>query len=130
MGDAEYLAAFDRVLLPIASSFRPEIVLVSTGFDAAQRDLLGQMRVSPDGFAAMTARLRALAGGRLLLALEGGYNLDAIAASGAACLRVLLGDTTAFRDARPRERISPEAERALDRVRRAQAPFWPELTPP
>ena len=130
MGDAEYLAAFDRVLLPIARSFRPEIVLVSAGFDAAEGDLLGQMRVTPDGFAAMTARLRTLSGGRLLLALEGGYNLEAIAASAGACLRVLLGETMASADTRPRERIAPEAERALDRVRREQAPFWPELTAP
>ena len=130
MGDAEYLAAFDRVLLPIARKFRPDLVLVSAGFDAAEGDLLGQMRVTPDGFAAMTARLRALAGGKLLLALEGGYNLHAIAASAAACLRVLLGETTSSRDTRPRQQIAPVAERALDRVRRAQAPFWPELTAP
>ncbi len=130
MGDAEYLAAFERVLLPIARSFRPEIVLVSAGFDAAEGDLLGQMRVTPDGFAAMTARLRTLAGGRLLLALEGGYNLDAIAASAAACLRVLLGEGEAVPADRPAERISPQAESALDSVRRAQAPFWPELTAP
>jgi histone deacetylase 6 len=129
MGDAEYLAAFDRVLLPIARSFRPEIVLVSAGFDAAEGDLLGQMRVTPAGFAAMTASLRTLAGGRLLLALEGGYNLAAIAASAAACLRVLLGEKAALPDGTA-GRISPAAERALDRVRRAQAPFWPELTAP
>jgi histone deacetylase 6 len=130
MGDAEYLAAFDRVLLPIARKFRPDIVLVSAGFDAAEGDLLGQMRVTPDGFAAMTARLRTLDGGRLLLALEGGYNLDAIAASAAACLRVLLGESAAVPDHRPEGWIAPAAERALDTVRRAQAPFWPQLTAP
>jgi histone deacetylase 6 len=121
MGDAEYLAAFDRVLLPIARSFRPEIVLVSAGFDAADGDLLGEMRITPRGFAAMTERLTGLTGGRVVLALEGGYNLEAIAASAAACLRVLLGEREAF---------PPTAERALDHVRRAQAPYWPELTAP
>ena len=130
MGDAEYLAAFDRVLLPVARKFRPDIVLVSAGFDAAEGDLLGQMRVTPGGFAAMTARLRTLDGGRLLLALEGGYNLDAIAASAAACLRVLLGEGEAVPADRPAERISPAAERALNSVRRAQAPFWRELAVP
>ena len=130
MGDAEYLAAFDRVLLPIARKFRPEIVLVSAGFDAAEGDLLGQMRVTPGGFAAMTARLRTLDGGRLLLALEGGYNLDAIAASAAACLRVLLGEGEAVPAEGPAVPISPAAERALDSVRRAQIPFWRELAAP
>ena len=97
MGDAEYLAAFDQVLLPIARSFRPELVLVSAGFDAAGGDLLGEMRVTPDGFAAMTARLQSLAGGRCALALEGGYNLEAISRSAAACLRVLLGEEPAVK---------------------------------
>jgi|SRR5450759_1772770 acetoin utilization deacetylase AcuC-like enzyme len=128
MGDAEYLAAFDRVLLPIARIFRPEIVLVSAGFDAAEGDLLGEMRVTPQGFAAMTARLMGLAGGRVVLALEGGYNLEAIAASAAQCLRVLQGEKTDFPDIPSADRISPAAERALDRVRREQAPFWPVLT--
>jgi acetoin utilization deacetylase AcuC-like enzyme len=126
MGDAEYLAVFDRVLLPIARSFRPEIVLVSAGFDAAEGDLLGQMRVTPDGFAAMTARLRTLAGGRLLLALEGGYNLKAIAASAAGCLRVLLGETLARDPAMAS--VSPAAEGVIAEVLRAQSPYWPELT--
>jgi histone deacetylase 6 len=130
MGDAEYLAAFDRVLLPIAKTFRPELVLVSAGFDAAEGDLLGEMRITPQGFAAMTARLTGLAGGRVVLALEGGYNLEAIAGSAAACLRVLLGEAAALPEVRPAGRISPVAESALDRVRRAQAPFWPELNAP
>ncbi len=92
MGDAEYLAAFDRVLLPIARAFEPELVLVSAGFDAARGDPLGAMLVSPGGYAQMTARLLTLAGGRTVLALEGGYDLDAISRSAAACLRVLLGE--------------------------------------
>jgi histone deacetylase 6 len=128
MGDAEYLAAFDRLLLPIAKAFRPDLVLVSAGFDAADGDLLGEMRVTPDGFGAMTKRLQALAGGRTVLALEGGYNFDAISASTAACLKRLLGDDGAAMKS-PRA-ISPAAERVLDAVVRIQSPFWPELTVP
>ncbi len=104
MGDAEYLAAFDRVLLPAARDFRPDFVLVSAGFDAADGDPLGAMRLSPVGYAQMTARLATLAGGRLVLALEGGYDLDAIARSAAACVKVLLGETpppSALREPRP-----------------------------
>jgi acetoin utilization deacetylase AcuC-like enzyme len=122
MGDAEYLAAFDRVLLPIARTFSPDLVLVSAGFDAAAGDLLGDMRITPGGYAAMTSRLLALAGGRVVLALEGGYNLDAIAASAAACLRVLLGEAPSQTDfGEP----SPVAVRILDEVIRTQEPFWP-----
>jgi acetoin utilization deacetylase AcuC-like enzyme len=92
MGDAEYTAAFDRVLLPAARAFSPDLVLVSAGFDAADGDPLGSMRLSPAGYARLTARLKTLARGRVVLALEGGYELEAIARSATACLRVLLGD--------------------------------------
>ena len=91
-GDAEYLAAFDRVLLPVARRFAPDLVLVSAGYDAADGDLLGSMRITPDGYARLTRRLLGLAGGRVVLALEGGYNLDAIARSAEASLRALLDD--------------------------------------
>ena len=122
MGDAEYLEAFDRVLLPIAGSFSPDLVLVSCGFDAADGDPLGGMRLSPAGYAAMTARLRELAGGRVVLALEGGYDLDAISRSAEACLRVLLGEP-----APPASAAGSRATRILDRVVDVQKPFWPVL---
>jgi histone deacetylase 6 len=124
MADPEYLAAFDRVLLSIAGKFEPDLVLVSAGFDAAEGDPLGAMRVSPAGYAQMAARLSGLAAGRVVLALEGGYDLEAIARSAAACLRVLLGEAP---PAPPSERPSPAASRVLDAVALAQRPFWPGL---
>ncbi len=123
-GDAEYLAAFDRVLLPIAREFAPDFVLVSAGFDAADGDPLGAMRVSPAGYARMTARLRSLASGRVVLALEGGYNLGAIALSAAACLRVLLGEAPPEGAAAA---PSPEAVRVLDAVLRVRRDSRPAL---
>jgi histone deacetylase 6 len=122
MGDADYLAAFDEALLPIARAFGPDLVLVSAGFDAAAGDPLGEMRVSPAGFGALTARLSELARGRLVLALEGGYDLGAISASAAACLSVLLGAAPPALGAGP---VHPAARRVLDAVLRAQKPFWP-----
>ncbi len=117
MGDAEYLAAFDRVLLPIARSFAPDLTLVSAGFDAADGDPLGSMRLSPEGFGAMTSRLLSLSEGRVVLALEGGYNLDAISRSAAACLRVLLGEEPlAASPSEPR----PNAIRVLESVLKAR----------
>jgi histone deacetylase 6 len=122
-GDAEYLAAFDRVLLPAARSFAPDLVLVSAGFDAAAGDPLGAMGVTPAGYARMTARLRELAGGRLVLALEGGYDLRAISESAAACLRVLLGEERG--DGASPETPLPSAARVLGAVAAAQRPYWP-----
>ena len=124
MGDAEYLAAFDRVLLPIARAFQPEIVLVSCGFDAAAGDLLGGMRLTPNAYAAMTQRVASLAQGRVVLALEGGYNLGAIAAAAAACTRVLLGEHLAEPDAGPPDAV---AERVIRQTLDAHRPYWPGL---
>jgi acetoin utilization deacetylase AcuC-like enzyme len=76
-GDVEYLGALQRTLVPVARTFRPEIILVSCGFDAHREDPLGGMDLTRAGFRGMTALVRALAddlcGGRLALVLEGGY---------------------------------------------------------
>jgi acetoin utilization deacetylase AcuC-like enzyme len=121
-GDADHLAAFDRVLLPLAREFSPNLTIVSCGFDAARGDLLGSQLVSAGGYAAMTQRLLGLE--RVVLALEGGYALDAIAASAAACLRVLLGKDAPDPD---EGEVSSVATRVIDEVIRRQAEFWPGL---
>ena len=123
-GDAEYLAAFDRILMPIAARFAPDIVFVSAGFDAAAGDPLGSMRLSSDGYAAMTGRLRTLARGHLCLALEGGYDLDAISAAASACLKTLLGDPA---PPVPAGSPSTAASAVLDAVAEAARPYWPGL---
>jgi hypothetical protein len=89
-GDGDYVAAFCRVLLPVAYEFAPDLVVLSAGFDAAQGDPLGGCRVSPAGYAHMVALLRPVA--PLVVLLEGGYNLRATAESVEACMRVLAGD--------------------------------------
>ncbi len=93
-GDAEYIGAVQRLLAPVAHGFRPEIILVSCGFDPHRDDQLAGMRVSGEGFRAMAAILRALAddlcGGRLVCVLEGGYALSGLREGTAALLDVLL----------------------------------------
>eukprot|EP01121_Diplochlamys_sp_Union-15-3_P008735 TRINITY_DN2334_c0_g1_i2.p1 TRINITY_DN2334_c0_g1~~TRINITY_DN2334_c0_g1_i2.p1 ORF type:complete len:276 (-),score=51.83 TRINITY_DN2334_c0_g1_i2:135-962(-) len=92
MGDAEYVAAFERILIPIATEFQPELVLVSSGFDCAKGDPIGRMKVTPAGFAKMTEIVCKIGKGRVVLVLEGGYNLEALSQSAAWCIRVLLGE--------------------------------------
>jgi len=95
-GDVGYQRVFDEILVPVARRFRPELILVSAGYDTHWMDDIGMMLVSVSGFAAMTRTLRALAdemcAGRLVLALEGGYHPEALSLSVAATLCVLLGD--------------------------------------
>jgi acetoin utilization deacetylase AcuC-like enzyme len=98
--DADYGAVFEDLFLPIAEAFKPQMVLVSAGFDPHERDPLAQMRVTERGFAAMCTGVRRLAeahaGGRLVLVLEGGYDRAALAGSARACLEVLRGRDETF----------------------------------
>jgi acetoin utilization deacetylase AcuC-like enzyme len=93
-GDAEYKKAFLEELKPAAAAFKPDFVLVSAGFDAAKDDLLGRMKVTPEGFAELTRIVKGIAEqychGRLVTLLEGGYNLESLAASVEAHVRVLM----------------------------------------
>ena len=95
LGDGDYAAVFARLLRPVAASFRPDLVLVSAGFDAHRDDPLGDMQVSAEGFAGLCAVAREIAedtaGGRLVLALEGGYDLAGLADSVHGCVEVLAG---------------------------------------
>ena len=93
-GDEEYLRAFSEVLVPVAQRFRPQLILVSAGFDPHWADQLAMMRVSVAGFAQMVMILKKLAAelcqGRLVFTLEGGYNLRVVASSVKAVFDVLL----------------------------------------
>jgi acetoin utilization deacetylase AcuC-like enzyme len=93
--DADFAHVFDRVALPILRQFSPDLLLVSAGFDAHQRDPLATMRATEAGFAAMTMALRNVADecckGRIALVTEGGYDLKALDASLEAVVQTLSG---------------------------------------
>ncbi len=92
-GDTAILKAFREILVPAADYFRPDLVLVSAGFDAHRFDLA--MNVSHEGFAAMTAIVQDIAdrhcNGHLAMVLEGGYNLDSLSQGVRTVLQVLAG---------------------------------------
>jgi len=93
-GDAEFMTALSKTILPAITEFDPDFILISAGFDAHESDMLSSLCVTTQGYAAMTALVRACAGqccgGRLVSILEGGYNLPTLAASVDAHLRALL----------------------------------------
>ncbi|NIR40346.1 MAG: histone deacetylase, partial [Actinobacteria bacterium] len=92
--DEAFLAALEGPLTEAADRFRPQFVLVSAGFDAHRQDPLAQLEVSTEAFGRATRAVAAIAdrhaGGRLVATLEGGYDLEALAASTAAHLQELL----------------------------------------
>ncbi|XP_047064907.1 histone deacetylase 5-like [Lolium rigidum] len=125
-GDADYVAVWDHILLPIAEAFDPDIILVSAGFDAALGDPLGGCCITPNGYALLLTKLLGFANGRVVMALEGGYNLKSIANSVCACAKVLLGDKFAFnaREKRPFE----STWRVIKMVRDELKTYWPVLS--
>lgn len=79
--DAVYLYAFEETITPALEQFDPDLLLVSTGFDAHERDPISRMRVSTEGFGALTARCRSLSDrldAPLAFVLEGGYGLESL----------------------------------------------------
>jgi acetoin utilization deacetylase AcuC-like enzyme len=92
-GDDEYLEALRTRVLPRARAFKPELILVSAGFDGQEDDPLAAMRISSDGFAQMVSEIKTLAeeqcGGKLALFLEGGYIPEHLAESVYRCVEVL-----------------------------------------
>jgi acetoin utilization deacetylase AcuC-like enzyme/formylglycine-generating enzyme required for sulfatase activity len=93
-GDEEYVEVFEKRLRPAARVFAPDFVFVSAGFDAHEDDTLGGMRVTTEGFGRLTRIVKEIADGsckgRLVSVLEGGYNLEGLAAAVETHLRVLV----------------------------------------
>ena len=126
-GDAEYAAVFDQLVEPIVRRYQPELLFVSLGFDAHFLDPLAMMSLSVDGYGALMSRLRALAeelcGGKLVVALEGGYDLDAIAWGVRRTVEVLLGRHPHPRSPRPLARPrAPDISALLNDARDARGP--------
>ncbi|XP_052246440.1 histone deacetylase 4-like isoform X2 [Dreissena polymorpha] len=127
-GDAEYLAAFRTIVMPIAREFNPEIVLVSAGFDAAAGHAapLGGYLVSPECFGHMTRELMTLAGGKVVLALEGGYEMGAICDAVEMCVKALQGmEIPGIRQEELCRAPCKSAVETLENTIRIQAKYWP-----
>jgi len=124
--DAGYVYALTSILVPVAREFRPEFVLVSSGFDAHITDPLASMSVTSRGFGLFTDVIMAIAkelcNERIVLTLEGGYNLDAISESVLAVFKSLIADNGDSRD-----RVIGPNERVMNRIaeiKKVQKVYW------
>lgn len=125
LGAEDYQAAFEHVLMPIARSFAPELVLVSAGFDAAIGDPIGEMKLSPAAYAHMTSELLGLADSKMVVTLEGGYRPDAVALCAEAVVRSLLGEKVP--PPKVRKHCKASTADTLERVAEVQRQYWPCL---
>ena len=127
--DEDYHIAFFGVVLPVLRQFEPDLIIVSAGFDAHERDPLGGMRLSTAAFAAMTLELRAVADaccrGRIVSVVEGGYHLQALAASLDAVIEAHAASGVAATVSWPVSGLTSDRGRtAVAAVRTAQASYW------
>jgi acetoin utilization deacetylase AcuC-like enzyme len=94
-GDQSYMTVFQNVIAPVVTRFQPELLIVSAGYDAHWADPLGRLGLSVAGFGTLTREVRALARqlceGRLVLLLEGGYDLSALSWGLTATAAALVG---------------------------------------
>jgi acetoin utilization deacetylase AcuC-like enzyme len=127
-GDTEYIAIYQQILQPIALQFKPDLVLASTGFDIHKDDPWGGMSVTPQGFAVLTHILMEIArlscGGKVVLTLEGGYNLQGLQDSVKAVLKELRGETTAGDRDWSGNKDKRILDRVLDKVKDIHERYW------
>ncbi len=120
VGDQGFARVYDEVLAAVAERFQPDLILVSAGYDAHWDDPLAGLRLSLGGYWRLAQTVVALAdrlcGGRLVVTLEGGYNLEVLSRGVADTCRALLGD--ADRGSDPLG-ASPAPERDVADVLRA-----------
>jgi acetoin utilization deacetylase AcuC-like enzyme len=126
MGDDDYKYALRHVLVPVAERYKPEIILVSAGFDAYYNDPLGGMAVTEGGFATMTRILMEIGekycGGKVICSLEGGYDLNGLTTSVKAVIMELKGTPmyTPDKEMNP----SNEIKGTVTKVKEVLQPFW------
>ncbi len=127
-GDTEFFQIFKHILLPIASAFQPELILVSAGFDTYMDDPLGGMKVTPKGYAALTRLLMDLArthcSQKLAITLEGGYHVAGQRESVKAVLKELAKESVLTQDdlASLESGTPPPVVEEVIQVQRA---YWP-----
>jgi acetoin utilization deacetylase AcuC-like enzyme len=126
-GDNEYINIYERILKPIALEYRPELVLVSAGFDPYFKDPLGGMRITRAGFGALMDIVKSIAddtcSGKVLLTLEGGYSPDGLRDGVGAVLQSLMG-----KPYQPNEiNASPAAEQVIRQIMAVQNKYWKSL---
>ncbi len=124
--DGDYAAVMQGLVLPLVRSYEPEMILVSAGFDAYEKDMLAGMRVTVDGFAHMAGKIRDASkqtGKGPCLVLEGGYHLEGLAESVEAVIRVLEDGGAPQISARPSHGCLESIDATISQLK----PYWSKL---
>jgi acetoin utilization deacetylase AcuC-like enzyme len=130
-GDGEYIGIYHGILRPIALEFKPELILVSAGFDIYFGDPLGGMNVTPAGFAGLTRVIMDIADecckGKVILTLEGGYHLTGQSESVKHVLMELAGASKTDTGALMASAETEILNHLVERVKTTQRQYWKSL---
>lgn len=130
-GDAEYVGLIQRIVVPSALAFAPDLILISCGFDAHRDDPLASMDLSIDGYRAMASLMRSLAeslcGGRIAYILEGGYALSGVREGACAVLESLTAESAPALPATADLEAGSTLHRLVDRAVEVHGSRIPEL---
>ena len=127
--DEDYRLAFSSIVVPVLRQFAPDLIILSAGFDAHERDPLAGMRLRTEAFGAMTADIRRVAdeccAGRLVAVTEGGYDLRALSDSMKTVVGVLAAETIADSSWPEPTKVAPtRGVAAVSAVKSALGSFW------
>jgi len=134
MGDEEYASVFRELFQPVLLQYEPDLIIVSAGLDPLSSDPLGSMEMTPRGFADLTSILMNIAEetcrGRLVLTLEGGYDVKGEAEAVEECLRTLLGEDVQRGDGSSEAYVAGVSSAAgrvsdiIEKIKDVQADLW------
>ena len=126
-GDAEYVSVYTKILAPIALEYKPELVLVSAGFDPFVKDPLGGMKLTEEGFGALAGIVQDIArqtcDGKVLMTLEGGYHPEGLRNGVRAVLQTLIGQPAPV----PKNPPSADADEVIARMVSVHKKYWKSL---
>ncbi|KAL4427538.1 hypothetical protein ABPG74_019494 [Tetrahymena malaccensis] len=124
-GDDEYIYAFESIVIPALSEFKPEFIFISAGFDSAANDKLGRCQLTNVGYEYMSSRLVQMFP-NLLFVLEGGYNLDSIQWASEAVIRRILDPLKESQLESLRNSILPNqmSKKIINQCKFAHSKFW------
>jgi acetoin utilization deacetylase AcuC-like enzyme len=124
-GDVEYLMVLNEVVVPMAREFAPDLVIISSGFDCITGDALGSIHVTPTGIFKMTQTVLQQITSRVVVAMEGGYNLRNVAMGAEMVMRALLEATQGSAAAgESSTALYHQTKQLIEKVKKTHAPYW------
>ena len=121
--DADYLYAFENIVSPITREFAPELIIICAGFDAMKGDKIGKISLSPWIYYWMTKELMDI-NPRIVVTLEGGYNLKMLTKGVDYCLKALLGVAIETPKEMYSDAPSKEATETVEKVKSIHQKYW------